>query len=73
MRFRAGIDGQLPDGTTIKLCRLRYGGSAHLWGFAIYRAGHDDYEDSFRPTGTVIGSAEDALDCAAGPYLTADE
>jgi hypothetical protein len=41
------IDGVLADGTTLKLCRLRYGGSAHQWGFAIYRASHDDYEDSF--------------------------
>ena len=35
----------------IKLCRLRYGGSAHTWGFAIYRASHDDYEDSYLPNG----------------------
>ena len=76
VRFRAGfayIDGRLPDGTTIKLCRLRYGGSAHQWGFAIYRASHDDYEDSYLPTGTLVGTAEDALDCAAGLYLTAYE
>ena len=52
LRFRANfgyIDGRYPDGTMIKLCRLRYGGSAHIWGFAIYRASHDDYEDSFLP------------------------
>jgi hypothetical protein len=46
------IDGVLPDATVMKLCRLRYGGSAHQWGFAIYRASHNDYEDSFFPTGT---------------------
>ncbi len=76
VRFRARfayIDGQLHDGTTIKLCRLRYGGSAHRWGFAIYRASHDDYEDSILPTGTFVGTAEDALDCAASVYLTALE
>ena len=39
------------DGTTLPLCRLRYGGSAHTWGFAIYRASHDDYEDSILPAG----------------------
>ena len=39
----AYIDGQLPDGTTLPLCRLRYGGSASTWGFAIYRASHDSY------------------------------
>jgi hypothetical protein len=45
LRHRANfsyIDGVLPDGTTLKLCRLRYSGSAHRWSFAIYRASHDD-------------------------------
>lgn len=72
LRFRANfayVDGRHTDGTTIKLCRLRYGGSAHLWGFAIYRASHDDYEDSFLPTGAPVGTAEEALDCACGLYL----
>ena len=76
VRFRARfayVDGKLLDGTTTKLCRLRYGGSAHLWGFAIYRASHDDYEDSYLPTGTPLGTAEDALDCAAGLYINASE
>jgi hypothetical protein len=38
-RYRAGfayVDAVLPDGECLKLCRLRYGGSAHQWGFAIY-------------------------------------
>jgi hypothetical protein len=48
---------------------LSCGGSALLWGFAVYRASHDDYEDSYLPTGMLAGSAEDALDCAL--YLTA--
>jgi hypothetical protein len=72
VRFRANfayIDGYDTDGTIMKLCRLRYGGSAHLWGFAIYRASHDDYEDSYLPTGTPVGTAEEALDCACGLYL----
>lgn len=76
VRFRAGfayVDGRFHDGTTTKLCRLRYGGSAHLWGFAIYRASHDDYEDSYLPTGTPLGTAEDALDCAAGLYINTSE
>jgi hypothetical protein len=42
---------------------------AHTWGFAIYRASHDDYEDSYLPTGIPAGSPEDALDCACGLYL----
>ncbi len=68
----AYIDGRRPDGTTTKLCRLRYNGSAHLWGFAIYRASHDDYEDSYLPTGTHFGTAEEALDCACSLYLSFD-
>lgn len=54
MRYRAGfayVDAVLPDEAVLRLCRLRYAGSAHQWGFAIYRASHDDYEDSFLPTG----------------------
>jgi hypothetical protein len=72
LRHRAGfayVDGVLADGEVLRLCRLRYTGSAQNWGFAIYRASHDDYEDSFLPTGTPVGTAEDALDCACGLYL----
>ena len=53
----------------LPLCRLRYTGSAHDWGFAIYRASHDDYQDSFLPTGLPFGSCQDALDTACGLYL----
>ncbi len=72
VRHRAGfayVDGVLTDGDLLRLCRLRYAGSAHSWGFAIYRASHDDYEDSFLPTGSPVGTAEDALDTACGLYL----
>jgi hypothetical protein len=54
MRYHGGfayIDGVLADGEVLRLCRLRFAGSAQQWGFAIYRASHDDYEDSFLPTG----------------------
>src|SRR3954454_2480026 len=37
----AYVSGRLPDGEELPLCRLRYGGSASRWGFAIYRASHD--------------------------------
>ena len=70
-RYRAGfayIDAVV-DEETIRLCRLRYGGSAHQWGFAIYRASHDDYEDSYLPTGYPVGTCEEALDTACGLYL----
>jgi hypothetical protein len=72
VRFRANfayVDGRYADGTILKLCRLRYSGSAHTWGFALYRASHDDYDDNVLPTGMPAGSAEDALDCACGLYL----
>jgi hypothetical protein len=72
VRFRgafAYVTAQLPDGDTLPLMRLRYGGSAARWGFAIYRASHEDYEDSFLPTGFTAGTPEDALDCACGLYL----
>ena len=71
-RYRAAfayIDAVLANGETLKLCRLRYGGSAHQWGFAIYRASHDDYEDSYLPTGYPVGTCEQALDTACGLYL----
>ena len=41
----AYITGVLRDGSQIPLFRLRYGGSAHSFGFAIYSPAHDRYED----------------------------
>src|SRR6202011_1479430 len=58
VRFRgafAYVDAHLPNGEIMPLCRLRYGGAASVWGFAIYRASHDDYENSFLPSGGVRG------------------
>ena len=72
VRHRAGfayITGDLADGTTLPLCRLRYRGYANQWGFAIYLASKDGYEDSFLPNGSPVGTAEEALDCACGLYL----
>jgi hypothetical protein len=72
VRFRgafAYVTGHLANGTTLPLCRLRYTGYANQWGFAIYLASKDGYEDSILPSGFPVGSAEDALDCACGLYL----
>jgi hypothetical protein len=72
VRFRgrfAYIDGELHDGDRLPLCRLRYAGSASRWGFAIYLASRDGYEDSMLPSGMHAGSPEEALDCACGLYL----
>jgi hypothetical protein len=35
-------------------------------GFAIYRASHDDYQDSILPNGQLAGSPEDALGVPRG-------
>jgi hypothetical protein len=50
------------DGDELPLCRLRYVGSAHDWQVAVYRASHDDYQQSTFPTGLPIGTCQDALD-----------
>jgi hypothetical protein len=63
------VDATLTDATTFKLCRLRYVGSASQWQFAIYRASHDDYDESIFPTGLPVGTCQDALDTACGLYL----
>jgi hypothetical protein len=72
VRFRgqfAYISGHLADGEVLPLCRLRYGGSASRWGFAIYLASKNGYQDSILPNGQFAGPPEDALDCACGLYL----
>jgi hypothetical protein len=72
IRHRAGyayVDAELTDGTTEKLFRLRYTGSASRWGFAIYLYSKNGYQDSFLPNGLPAGTPEEALDCAAGLYL----
>jgi len=72
VRYRASfayIDGVTVDGEALSLCRLRYLGSASTWGFAIYLASKNGYEDSVLLTGSFAGSPEEALDCACGLYL----
>lgn len=76
VRFRSGFayaDGVIKDGPTIPLCRLLYAGSAHRFGFAIYLASHDGYEDSMLPNGDFSGTPEQALDCACQLYLSDPE
>ena len=65
----AYVTGTLTDGQELPLCRLRYGGSASIWGFSLYRASHHDYQPSTLHTGMTAGSPEDALDTACGLYL----
>jgi len=66
----AYITGVQPGGQTIPLCRLRYGGSAHSFGFAIYSAAHDRYEDAILITGLPVGTPQEALDTACTVHLT---
>ena len=72
VKFRgsfADVAGRLPDDEKLPLMRLKYGGDAASWGFAIYLASKDGYEPSFLPNGQMAGLPEDALDCACGLYL----
>ena len=73
VRFRhpfAYVDGVLPDGEVLPLCRLRYGGYASMWGFAIFTGSGGRYEDSVLPSGMPVGEPQEALDCACGLYLS---
>jgi hypothetical protein len=61
VRFRgqfAYVAGELADGEQMPLMRLRYGGSAHRWGTAIYVASTDSYEDQI----WFSGSTEEIFD-----------
>lgn len=42
---------------------------SHIWGFAIYLASRDGYQDNILPSGLPASSPEEALDCACGLYL----
>ena len=62
----------LPDGQRIPLCRLRYGGSAHSFGFAIYSAASDRYQDAVLRTGVPTGTPQEALDTACTVHEQAE-
>jgi hypothetical protein len=69
VRYRgqfAYVTGELTDGEQLPLMRLRYGGSAHRWGTAIYVASRNSYEDQIWLTGTV----EDVLDLVCDLHVT---
>ena len=72
VRFRAGfayVDGELKNGEQLPLCRLRFTGVLHTWGFALYLASRGGYQDNVLPSGLPVGSPEECLDCACGLYL----
>jgi hypothetical protein len=78
VRFRgafAYVSGQRQNGEVLPLCRLRYGGSAARWGFAIYLASKDGYQDSILPTGGFAGPPRTPWTAPAtctSPALTSD-
>ena len=65
----AYVTGVLRDGEQIPLCRLRYGGSAHSFGFAIYSAAHDRYQEAALLTGRPAGTPQEALDTGCTVHL----
>ena len=65
----AYIAGVLRNGEQIPLFRLRYGGSAHSFGFAIYSAASDRYQDALLRTGLPTGTPQEALDTACTVHL----
>lgn len=65
----AYIEGELGNGDRLPLIRLRYGGSASIWGFGLYLASSGTYENQILPTGTTAGTPQQALDCACDLYL----
>jgi len=72
LKFRgtfAYIQAHTTDADTLPLMRLRYNGSASQWGFALYLASKNSYQDQILPSGFTVGTPEEALDCAAGLYL----
>ncbi|MFJ4876563.1 AAA family ATPase [Streptomyces sp. NPDC088745] len=74
VRFHTGyayVAAQLPSGQNLPLCRLRFTGVLHTWGFALYSASNDSYRDTILPSGLSAGSPEEALDCAGALYLDA--
>jgi hypothetical protein len=65
----AYITGVLRNGEQIPLFRLRYGGSASSFGFAIYSAASDRYTDALLRTGLPTGTPQEALDTACTVHL----
>ncbi|MBO0818488.1 MAG: hypothetical protein J2P30_25420, partial [Actinobacteria bacterium] len=75
VKSRAGfayITVGLPGEEHQPLFRLRYGGSAHSFGFALYSHATGRYEDSLLATGSPVGTPQEALDTACILYYADD-
>ena len=69
----AHVEADLADGERVKLMRLRHTRAVGRWGFALYHASGDRYEDSLPPSGSPTGAPTDALDCACQLHLAAPD
>lgn len=63
------VSAYVSEHDAIPVCRLRYLGSDTDWGFALYLASSEDYEDTLLPDGSTTATPAQALDCALGLYL----
>jgi len=75
VRFRGGfayVQGQLADGEMLPLCRLRYTGSASTWGFGLYLASNDRYEDQILPSPPAASPAPPKMPSTAPAVSTSD-
>jgi hypothetical protein len=61
----AYVEGELTGGERLPLMRLRYGGSAHRWGTAIYVASTNSYEGQV----WFSGSTEEAFDLVCDLHI----
>ncbi len=57
------------EATPTHLCRLGYLGHPDRWEFAFFKYSDEKYEPSFLPAGELVGTPEEAFDCAAQVYL----
>jgi hypothetical protein len=61
----AYVEGELIGSERLPLMRLRYGGSAHRWGTAIYVASTNSYENQI----WFSGSTEEAFDLVCDLHI----
>src|SRR2546430_5263679 len=67
----AYVDGHLADGTTLPLCRLRYGGAAPTRGLPLPPARHPHYQNIILPSRSPAGAPPPHPPCGPRLYLHA--
>jgi hypothetical protein len=63
----AYVEGELADGERLPPMRLRYGGSAHRWGTALYADSTGMYEDQVWFTASTEEIFDLVCDLRVGP------